>query len=240
MAFNVVLLSSAAAFSAMRVYGMFEYRKLLFAFTCAWVLSTLLSLFIFMSRPSQTMNRRLLTLVACGVRLTPGHIMRKDDGRTRIVYAVGCAHFASDMAESRAHSSWEDHARSGSEDISEVLLKDNVVYFGILLIINLVGLAVGHQFELVYSVTTWIAILTAILIPRFMLDLREVGTPAGPATMADTELVTVRTMMFVERATFWTAYLPMSRMWNRSFSRKCTRKMFVVLLNSNPDDKGSF
>ncbi|KAH9942049.1 hypothetical protein B0H21DRAFT_751389 [Amylocystis lapponica] len=71
-----------------------------------------------------------------------------------------------------------DPATLGMErgkSISGILMRDNAMYFGFFFILNLVGLVLGTNFGLNFVIAKWNSTLTAMLLPRFMLDLREVS-----------------------------------------------------------------
>ncbi|RPD75587.1 hypothetical protein L226DRAFT_49377 [Lentinus tigrinus ALCF2SS1-7] len=55
--------------------------------------------------------------------------------------------------------------------ITMVLMRDGTFYFTILLIINLVALSLSRAFQLIEAISTWIAVVTSIMMSRFILDL---------------------------------------------------------------------
>ncbi|EIW55133.1 uncharacterized protein TRAVEDRAFT_22899 [Trametes versicolor FP-101664 SS1] len=58
-----------------------------------------------------------------------------------------------------------------------ILMRDGVLYFGVLLIANLIGLTLVRFFASIQPIYTWIAMLTAIMTARFILDLHEAADP---------------------------------------------------------------
>ncbi|KAI8976602.1 hypothetical protein BD414DRAFT_495968 [Trametes punicea] len=58
---------------------------------------------------------------------------------------------------------------------SGTLMRDGTLYFLALSVVNIVGLGLWHREEVIEPITTWTAVLTAIMTSRFMLDLHEVS-----------------------------------------------------------------
>ncbi|KAH9899287.1 hypothetical protein C8Q73DRAFT_313597 [Cubamyces lactineus] len=80
--------------------------------------------------------------------------------------------------------------------IADILARDGTLYFVVLLLANLVGLSLVKSFELIQPMSTWIAILTAIMTSRFILDLHEAADPrAGHDACADLRVGTLSTTM---------------------------------------------
>lgn len=72
---------------------------------------------------------------------------------------------------------------SAGSDLGRVLTMDTIMYFSLLLIVNLIAIITGRSIDFIAPVTTWIAVLTSILLSRLLLDMREVSTgPAGEST----------------------------------------------------------
>ncbi|EIW55125.1 uncharacterized protein TRAVEDRAFT_51249 [Trametes versicolor FP-101664 SS1] len=61
--------------------------------------------------------------------------------------------------------------------VTSILMRDGVLYFGVLLIANLIGLIIVRFFVFIQPINTWIAMLTSIMTSRFILDLREAADP---------------------------------------------------------------
>ncbi|KAI0366870.1 hypothetical protein BV20DRAFT_1094260 [Pilatotrama ljubarskyi] len=57
--------------------------------------------------------------------------------------------------------------------IMDILMRDGAIYFSVLLVANLVGLALVRSFTLIQPMSTFIATLTAIMTSRFILDLHD-------------------------------------------------------------------
>ncbi|TFY56865.1 hypothetical protein EVJ58_g7378 [Rhodofomes roseus] len=57
--------------------------------------------------------------------------------------------------------------------IKQILLRDTVLCFGLLCIVNVVGIATGHLDQFIEVLQVWTATLTSILLSRLALDLRE-------------------------------------------------------------------
>ncbi|KAH9855385.1 hypothetical protein C2E23DRAFT_815610 [Lenzites betulinus] len=88
-----------------------------------------------------------------------------------------------------------------------ILTRDGTMYFVVLLIANLIGLGLSRHIELVEPMSTWTAILTAILTSRFILDLHKAADGLGVAADAAlTDLSTLPTLMFHTR-TFPTEHM---------------------------------
>ncbi|KAI0642706.1 hypothetical protein C8Q79DRAFT_230040 [Trametes meyenii] len=73
---------------------------------------------------------------------------------------------------------------------------DGVLYFGVLLTANLIGLGLIRFLYLIQPMSTWIAIFTSIMTARFILNLHEAADPfseddlsaldVGPGTLSTT------------------------------------------------------
>ncbi|EPT01318.1 hypothetical protein FOMPIDRAFT_1048766 [Fomitopsis schrenkii] len=64
--------------------------------------------------------------------------------------------------------------------LKQVLLRDTVVCFGLLCIVNVIGMATGHLDQWIEVMQSWVAILTSILLWRLALNLRETsGSTTG-------------------------------------------------------------
>ncbi|EED85643.1 predicted protein [Postia placenta Mad-698-R] len=63
--------------------------------------------------------------------------------------------------------------------IREILLKDTALCFGLLCVVNIIGIATGHLTQFIEIWTTWTAILTSVLLSHLALDLREVSAAEG-------------------------------------------------------------
>ncbi|KAL1949132.1 hypothetical protein VTO73DRAFT_10938 [Trametes versicolor] len=61
--------------------------------------------------------------------------------------------------------------------VANILMRDGVLYFGVLLFTNLVGLILVWDFILILPLGIGTTILTAIMTCRFILDLREAADP---------------------------------------------------------------
>ncbi|KAI0631153.1 hypothetical protein C8Q77DRAFT_1159851 [Trametes polyzona] len=62
-----------------------------------------------------------------------------------------------------------------------ILMRNGTLYFVVLLLTNIVGLGLSRRIELIEPMSTWIAILTAILTSRFILDLHNAADTLGVA-----------------------------------------------------------
>ncbi|KAI0676426.1 hypothetical protein C8Q78DRAFT_997302 [Trametes maxima] len=53
-----------------------------------------------------------------------------------------------------------------------VIVKDGILYFSVLLIINIVGLALSRTYEFIIPMSAWVSGLASIMTSRFILDLQ--------------------------------------------------------------------
>ncbi|KAH9831006.1 uncharacterized protein C8Q71DRAFT_317713 [Rhodofomes roseus] len=177
MVLTVVLLTSAAVFTALRVYAIYGMR--------CWILSIVL--FLGVINPA-------IYIIYSFVALTPG------------LYAHGplmfCASFTKGNNDSVV-SSWIIGARASSlladglvlaltwwklfrarsktdsasaTSLTSTLVTDTGIYFLLLCIVNIVGIGTGHIFQLVPCLSTFIALLTSVLLSRLLLDLHKSQT----------------------------------------------------------------
>jgi len=192
LALGTVILLGAAVFSAVRVYAISRRSKLLFAITlCMGLASPAITIYLatvslyMKGGPPETM------LVTCFYQSTISGTQY-----TSWMMGARAAAMLSDgfvLLLTWKHSREANTAvlpRGGS--LSYVLLRDNVMYFGLLFAINLVGLAV-NEMQLIYVISTWIDGFTAILITRFMLDMREAA-----AVEVESELGNMTSIRFAE------------------------------------------
>ncbi|OSC97811.1 hypothetical protein PYCCODRAFT_1105342 [Trametes coccinea BRFM310] len=75
-------------------------------------------------------------------------------------------------------------------------MRDGAIYFALLLIANSVALGLIKSFTLIQPMSTWIAILTSIMMSRFILDLHEAADPRADRDLSSMELDTLSTTMF--------------------------------------------
>ncbi|OBZ67950.1 hypothetical protein A0H81_12103 [Grifola frondosa] len=77
---------------------------------------------------------------------------------------------------------------------ASILMRDGTIYFLTLLVLNIVDMVVNRLFvgEFIYPLSTWIAVMTAILMCRFMLDLHEVESSLS----GDSQARSVATLVF--------------------------------------------
>lgn len=78
--------------------------------------------------------------------------------------------------------------------IREILLKDTALCFGLLCVVNIIGMATGHLTQFIEIWTTWTAILTSVLLSHLALDLREVSAAEGSGNEVFSR--TLRTLSF--------------------------------------------
>lgn len=71
------------------------------------------------------------------------------------------------------------------------LVRDTILYFGLLLPVNIIGIAVGHIDGLILPMSTWIEALTCILLSRLLLDLRAVSAGRMRVALSSTFLSVV-------------------------------------------------
>ncbi|KAI0642705.1 hypothetical protein C8Q79DRAFT_229321 [Trametes meyenii] len=62
--------------------------------------------------------------------------------------------------------------RSTAGSLIDVIVKDGILYFSVLLIINIVGLALSRTYEFIIPISAWVSALASIMSSRFILDLQ--------------------------------------------------------------------
>ncbi|KAL6302674.1 hypothetical protein BKA93DRAFT_827192 [Sparassis latifolia] len=175
MVFSILLLSGVAMFSATRVYAIYARNKAIY----------LLVLILGLVNPAINIGRTSLYLARdwnfVGHR-NPIPILRAMGARGATIAAdvlVLVLTWAK-VAENRTET-----ARIRAEaPVAAVFLSNGTAYFAILLILNVLGIAIGQDIKYVYVMFTWVNILTAVLTCRFMLDLREAATVTDPTGLS--------------------------------------------------------
>ncbi|KZT03750.1 uncharacterized protein LAESUDRAFT_728771 [Laetiporus sulphureus 93-53] len=59
--------------------------------------------------------------------------------------------------------------------LTMVLWADTTIYFGLLLLVNIVGIGTGRISDFFWITLMWTPVLTSIILSRLLLDLRETG-----------------------------------------------------------------
>ncbi|RPD61323.1 hypothetical protein L227DRAFT_652608, partial [Lentinus tigrinus ALCF2SS1-6] len=164
MALNVLLLCSAAVFSSLRAYALCAQNiTILVVVLGLGLMNPVISIYTFVETPStyekHWCNRSCE--VSAGMIGARASAMLAD----AIVLVVTWKRTWSIRVEVSSF------ARTSS--LTQTLMRDGTVYFVVLLIVNLIGLALIRRIDLVEPMSTWIAIFTSILTSRFIIDLHE-------------------------------------------------------------------
>ncbi|KAI0703648.1 hypothetical protein C8T65DRAFT_654645 [Cerioporus squamosus] len=174
MALNVLLLSSAALFSALRAYALCgQNLTILVLVLVLGLVNPAISVYTFVQSTPFLITA---PLQACGfLTVIPPTIYEK------YVWMIG-ARASALLADAIVlivtwKRTWSIRAEVASfartSSLTQTLMRDGTAYFVVLLIVNLIGLALIRRLDLVEPMSTWIAIFTSILTSRFILDLHE-------------------------------------------------------------------
>ncbi|KAH9911714.1 uncharacterized protein B0H18DRAFT_1017499 [Fomitopsis serialis] len=91
-------------------------------------------------------------------------------------------------ANTQTDGSGATHRLVGSKSMPLVLMKDTVVYFGFLSVINASGIAFP---KFINAASTWNAVMTSILLGRLMLDLHQTNDSHSDGTFISRVLSTI-------------------------------------------------
>lgn len=75
-----------------------------------------------------------------------------------------------------------------------ILLRDTAVCFGILCLLNTIGIATGHLSQFIEIWAVWTSLLTSMLMSRLALDMRDVN--AAESDFYEAEDMLERTLRF--------------------------------------------
>lgn len=199
MAGDVLILTSSALFTAMRVYALSGRSKILFGIVLTLgLVAPVISTYTFaVSYP--ILQVVTPTYQSCDIyaRYTVNNWMIGTrvssllfDGLVMALTWVRIRRIAVPSSDAAA-----------SKSLQAVLIKDTAVYFAFLLLLNVigVGVAVGHL-TFIEAVSTWTAILTSVLLSRLVLDLREVTATFGESKTTSISQ-TVSSLKFIVSST---------------------------------------
>lgn len=188
-ALNTILLTSAAGFAATRVYAIFGQNVWLFLITLVLgLLPPAISIYTF-----TLITPISLSTGVCGYYTNVDHLYQSCTIGIRasslvfdgVILILTCA---------KMQGFFPLHPRTM---LYTVLMRDTTVYFLILFILNLIGMALGHLLNFIDPISTWIAIFTSILLSRLLLDLRKVSE----GNMQGSLSFTIQTIMFANPIT---------------------------------------
>jgi len=176
MGINILLLSCAAGFSAMRVFVLFDRSIPLFTMTLALgLIHPAISLYIFTQS------------VPCFISLSPDLRSCSFDlsldmstYRQLLVFARAAA-IATDLIVlvltcMRTAYTLKMTRGLTKTPIATAMLLNGMQYFASMLVANAVGLVLVGTLYYLVMMSMWIAMLTSVMTCRFMLDLREAGS----------------------------------------------------------------
>ncbi|OBZ67735.1 hypothetical protein A0H81_12161 [Grifola frondosa] len=176
MGMNFVLLCGAAIFSALRVYALWGRNKWVLIFTLALgLVNPAISLYQYIIN---TPRVNTLTIEACGV------VENQSVEITAEISWYFGARASSVVADAAVLGlTWAKTFRMRAEAMeceirttfASIVMRDGTMYFLILLVVNIGGLVMNRPFygSYTFAMSTWISIMTAIMMCRFMLDLHE-------------------------------------------------------------------
>ncbi|OBZ67925.1 hypothetical protein A0H81_12162 [Grifola frondosa] len=180
MGMNFVLLCGAATFSALRAYALWGRNKWVLIFTLALgLVNPAISLYQYIINIPGV---NTFTIESCGVvSQQPAEITEES---AYIYVGYFGARASSVVADAAVLGlTWAKTFRMRAEAMecgirttfAAILMRDGTMYFLILLVINIAGLVMNRPFNgsYIYAMSTWIAIITAIMMCRFMLHLHE-------------------------------------------------------------------
>jgi len=196
MALDVIILISATVFAALRVYAIFGRNAWLFgAILVSGLVHPCILIHVFIVSSPGVDN--VLGHQACELGIldsTHGYEDWMIGARAASVVSDGLVLVLTCMKTLRRTSPADMIAELGiTLTLREILLKDTALCFGLLCIVNVVGIATGHLTQFIEIWTMWTAVLTSILLSHLTLDLREVSADGDGSEMLSR---TLRSMAF--------------------------------------------
>ncbi|KZT04437.1 uncharacterized protein LAESUDRAFT_727911 [Laetiporus sulphureus 93-53] len=183
MVLDIIVLVSATIFAALRVYAIFSRNKWMFGLVfLSGIINPAISIYIFMlSLPG---IHAVMSFQACSFTIVGNRSSYESwmmAARAASLVSDGLVLTLTCMKTVRMRDSEFITSFLGSS-LKDILLRDTVLCFAFLCVINVIGIATGRLPEFIDIWQTWTAILTSVLLSRLALDLREVS-----ATEFDTE-----------------------------------------------------
>ncbi|KZT69911.1 hypothetical protein DAEQUDRAFT_725878 [Daedalea quercina L-15889] len=173
MAGDVLILTSSAVFTAMRVYALFHKSTTLFSVTLILgLIAPVISTYCFI------LSWPIL------YEITPGYsVCYIENAYVTNLWMMGARASSLVFDGFVLGFTWTATRRVATFGRSKiVLMRDTAVYFGFLFALNVLAIAIAAvHLTFIVVVNTWTAILTAVLLSRLMLDLR--------AAVIDVELI---------------------------------------------------
>ncbi|KZT06999.1 uncharacterized protein LAESUDRAFT_725313 [Laetiporus sulphureus 93-53] len=172
MVFDIVLLASTAAFAALRIYAIYDRNKAVFGLVlCLGLLNPALTVYSFISMNPQTKTEPDLGVTCSFVTRIPESVYDNwmISGRASSVLADFIV-FVLTWVKTRPFM--HNGIQNG---LQRLMLMDTAWYFGILSIINVVSMGVGHLDTTSFNVpfAAWTSAMTSIMLSRLMLNLRK-------------------------------------------------------------------
>ncbi|KAI0371238.1 hypothetical protein BV20DRAFT_1051655 [Pilatotrama ljubarskyi] len=190
MVLDIIVLTSAAIFSALRVYALCgrDRRSALLVLILGLV-SPAIVILTFVEMRNQVIDVAPGARI-CGFSTTISRGVYENCKSSSPTPGAGYARLGG-MIGARTSSVFADlivlvvtwarilpmrRAAGGlnvSTSLSSILIQDGTMYFLVLLAANVVGLSLIRHLCFLEPMSTWISVLTAIMTSRFILDLRE-------------------------------------------------------------------
>ncbi|KAM5543400.1 hypothetical protein V8D89_002651 [Ganoderma adspersum] len=190
MVLDILVLSAAAAYSAIRVYAIWGRRR--------WLLA--LVLVMGMVNPFVTAGLFVVSspvagpppFLDCGYAMDVSDVLYGGLCR-RPPYLTGCPYHIAGVIAARASSiiadtlviaatwvrMWPMRAHIAKRKLTGVMFTDGSLYFLVLLGANVVALVLVEDIEWIYFIAQWISCFTVIFTCRFILDLHEAAATSS-------------------------------------------------------------
>ncbi|KAH9836385.1 uncharacterized protein C8Q71DRAFT_858367 [Rhodofomes roseus] len=195
VAFAAIILTSAAVFASLRIYAVFDRNRWI---AIAVLLLGLIYPFIvvFVFSYSTPVVSGFLGYQVCTIGTAGGDATDDVDWSTWAHFMMGAraAALLSDglVMVLTAFKTFRIKTRtsvtSRGRMVTDIMLRDTLLYFTLLCIVNITGIATGHMnitigglyctCEFIEVWQLWSTILTSVLLTRLTLDLRDAG-PLG-------------------------------------------------------------
>lgn len=175
MALDLMILISSSIFAALRVYAIFNRDRFLFSLVLiSGLINPIISIYIFVM--SSTELDAVKQFQGCMLDII-GNQHRYEllmmIARAASVVSDGIVLILTCVKTLERNKS-QNSTGSRKETLRGILFKDTAICFGLLCIVNVIGIATGRLTEFIEIWTMWTAILTSVLLSRLTLDLREV------------------------------------------------------------------
>ncbi|OBZ67683.1 hypothetical protein A0H81_12159 [Grifola frondosa] len=117
--------------------------------------------------------------------------------------------------------------RTKAARLITVFMRDGTMYFAILFVVYVISVGLGRIFEYMDMMMSWISGLSSVLMARFMLELRAIGSGAHDDGIAQTSTTGTGSMVFATEGAS-RRYARRLMRWDTPYDRSRYLPMMIV------------